>query len=213
MTDSKEQKAILFVSTLMVLSIATIIWQYDYINQALWSRLTWQDTLVYTLLGIAILGVTYRVAFHLRSGPDWLKFSWLKLIPPLRNHAENVAALPMKLMAPLAVVYMVLLTYTLPAIAFIEEAMFRTHIRGIASAVVVTVVFALVHFLVGATIGGSIALVVPGGFFALVYSVGGGDLVAATYLHVFYDVAAIALVMAIFVKEKRAGYDPVPASE
>lgn len=116
--------------------------------------------------------------------------------------AENVATLPLRLITPLAIAYMVVLTYMLPAIAFIEEWMFRGQISGFWSAVLVTVVFALIHLAVGATIGGSIALTIPGGFFALVYMMGG--LAFATYLHIFYDVAAIGMTMAIFIREKRA---------
>lgn len=199
---SRERNAILIISTAVVLSIGRIFLEFDFINQKLWGVLTPRLIAENSILGAMILGVTYLFSKYLRGGPRILGFSWLKLIPALRRFAENIAALPLRLIAPLGITYMIVLTYMLPAIAYFEEFYSRGQITGFWSAVIVTLAFALVHLLAGATLGGSITLIIPGGFFALIYSVGG--IVIATYLHVFYDIVAIAVTMAIYVKEKRA---------
>lgn len=203
---AREKDAVLIVSTLVVLSIGSLFLQFDYINQTMWSALTLEMIARYSVLGILIVGVTYALAIRLREQSKLMRFSWLKLVRPFRDYAENIAVMPLYLFVPLAVAYTVVLIYVLPTIAFNEEWLSRRHISDIGSAVVVTVVFALVHILVGATIGGTIALLIPSGFLALVYTLEGyGDqgLIAATYLHVFYDVGAVLLVTWLFVQEKR----------
>lgn len=201
----KEKDAILIVSTLLIISLGMLVLDYNFISVNMWSALKPTEIMRWSVLGGLVLGVTYYASRLIPEHP-LLGFSWLKLIPALRRHAENMAIMPTYLFAPLAVAYMGLLIYVLPVIAFWEELMFRGRIDGWLSAIATTLIFALVHFLVGATVGGSLVLVIPGGFFALVYALQGdfaGGLIASTYLHVFYDVGAVILIGFIVLRQRR----------
>lgn len=204
MTHS-EKNAIQVVSTVLVISIGLLIVDYNFISVQMWSSLEPQEMVRWSLLGTLVLGVTYY-ASRLIPQNRVLQFSWLKLIPGLKRYAENMAVLPTYLFAPVAVAYMLMLTYALPIITFWEEWYFRGRIDGWISAVVTTIAFALVHFAIGASLGGSLVLVIPGGFFALVYTLQSNyaeGLIASTDLHVFYDVVAIILVSCIVARQRR----------
>lgn len=201
-----EKLAVLVVSTISVLAISRLIYLFNFISERMWLALDAQAIVQWTVLGSLVLFATYRLNLMLINRSKVLEFSYLKLIAPLRRFADNIAILPAYLMAPLAVLYMAVLAYSLPIIAFWEEWFFRGNIEGVGSAIVRTLLFALIHMLVGASLRGSIVLLVPGSFFALVYSLQSDyaqGLLASTYLHVFYDVIAIAYVSCFVISHRR----------
>lgn len=197
--NTREHNAQLIASFLMVMALVFYWWSFDFINRKMWESVTWGLLLKYGLLSLLVLGAT-AWASKLLHESKVMQFSFLRFVKSLR-WAANMVLTPIRLYRPLAVIYILFLTYSLPAIAFVEEVVFRDRITGIVSAIVVTIIFGLVHMLMGATLGVGIALMIPGGFFALVYMSEG--ILAATYLHIFYDVGAIALAVYLFSKESR----------
>jgi membrane protease YdiL (CAAX protease family) len=200
MVSKKERDALLVASTIVILMVVSMIWDYDFINQQMWLALDGGQVFQYSALGLTLLAAT-ALASKLAHEHEIMHFSLLRYIKPLRWVA-NLVLIPLKLWSPLVVLYIIVLTYTLPALTFFEEYIFRGKIEGWVSAIVVTVVFALSHMLMGATLGVATALVVPGAIFALFYQYHG--LVGATYLHTFYDVGAIMLAVGLFLRERNS---------
>lgn len=198
MTD-RERDALLVASTIVVLLVVRMIWHYDFINQQMWLALQAQEVMEYSVLGLLVLAATAYASKLLHEFP-LMHFSLLRYIKPLR-WVTNLVLLPLKLWPPVTILYVVVLTYTLPALTFFEEYLFRGRIDGWVSAAVVTIVFALAHMIMGATLGVSVALVIPGAIFALVAQYQG--LIGATYLHTFYDIGAIILAVAFFIRDRR----------
>jgi len=104
----------------------------------------------------------------------------------------NVNLLPMftRVLGP---IYVVLLAFIVPQIAFVEEAIFRRGTNDWQDATVRSLLFGAIHMLVGVPVGAAIALAGVGMWLSYCYFQGGVDV--STVHHTTYDLIALSLVL------------------
>lgn len=200
--NRKEKLAVYTTSALMFMAVIHAGYSLRSINLAYWNKIVQSGLFDFRFLihiGLVLL-TTFYAAKVLSESHRIMNISLLRFIPAMK-WVSNIAFVPLRLHWSFASTYVLLLYFSLPAFAATEEYLFRTHVVSFKSAVVVTIVFGLIHLLVGSTLAVSIAVMIPGALFAYVYTQLG--LHQAAYYHLMYNIFAVTLGTTVLVMAMR----------
>lgn len=95
-------------------------------------------------------------------------------------------------------VFAVLLIMALPILAQFEEELFRKGTKGLASTLIRSTIFGLVHMIAGISLGAALALIVAGLWFTYQYKRGGVVRSTAYHLAWNYTLIGIAIIAIAF---------------
>jgi hypothetical protein len=148
--------------------------------------------LIFSNIAILVVTIAFAIAIY-NVGPTILHWSWLMLLAQPGETAGgnlNVAAAEIPYFG---LIFLALLFVNLPSLARWEEETFREGTRSWAHALPRSVLFGLMHCLVGVPLFAGLALALPGLWFTAHYFKGGVE--RATLFHSVYN---MILVLALF---------------
>jgi hypothetical protein len=174
-------------------SLGFTAWQSRHHDHLRWYRLIRPEIIVANVL---VLCVVAAVAIGLLSLDNpVLNFGWYSLLSSSIGDdtgAANVITAPLRvpiLIAPFAL----LLLFVLPRLAESEELLFRRGTKNWSHGMRRSLVFGLVHMIVGVPLGAALALSVGGLWFTHQYFKGGVQ--RSTLYHLTYNLIVFALVI------------------
>lgn len=178
---------------LMVVSLAVPVYTGEI--QSSWSKAFSHFTVWTIPISLILLVVVGASAYGITQIHPVFKWSIMRLFTKpdseLHDGANlNVAPARIRFVGPF---FILLLAANMPRLAWMEEELFRDGTESWTSGLVRSLVFGLVHCLVGVPIGAGFALSLGGLAFTYFYFQGGVDL-AATY-HTFYNLIVVAVLL------------------
>ena len=130
--------------------------------------------------------------------PLWLKFSWISFISD--GQSQNLVTSPMTSgYVPLVIIFWVLMVFSLPYLAKMEEIMFREGVIDLGDRIKKSIIFGMIHMVMGIPLFVAMLLCITGFIFSIryckVYGVLGGEeaLLASTSLHMKYNFILITI--------------------
>lgn len=156
-------------------------------NVAIWRQLRWW------MFGQAVLIIAAVIAVRglLLTYAPLLGWSWLSV---WGGDERNVSVIPID--SPILLVpFLVLLFVNLPRLARSEEESFRKGTRSWPHALGKSVVFGLVHCLVGVSIATGLAIGVSGLWYSHHYFVGGVE--RSTHTHTAYNAIVLSVLIVV----------------
>ena len=151
---------------------------------------------VIVLQNLGILTVTVVVAAILKKACPFLDRSLLYRLPILGGHSINLIVLPLYIRF-LAIGYAILLTLTLPWMAYDEEMQFRNGTRDWFHACILSLRFGLAHYIMGIPLYIAVALSINGLWLTRQYFKGGVD--RSTTYHLTYNLNILSLLLLYMV--------------
>ena len=143
---------------------------------------------------LMMLGVfTVVVLLSLINLPQFLRFSWISLISSEVKSQNLITSPALSGSIPIVCIFWVVFTLCLPYLAKIEEIGFRGGATSLRSRIIKSIVFGLVHMIMGIQLYIAIILIFVGYLFSCKYMIGfrkGGNevgLAASTSLHAKYN--------------------------
>lgn len=143
---------------------------------------------------LMMLGVfTVVVLLSLINLPQFLRFSWISLISSEVKSQNLITSPALSGSIPIVCIFWVVFTLCLPYLAKIEEIGFRGDATDIKSRIIKSILFGLVHMIMGIQLYIAIILIFVGYLFSCKYMIGfrkGGNevgLAASTSLHAKYN--------------------------
>lgn len=126
---------------------------------------------------------------------------WIGRLFGAKGVAFNINLLPAfhRWLGP---IYLAVLAFTVPQVAAFEESVFRKGTTSWQDAVLRSLLFGLVHVLVGAPLSAAVAIAAAGMWFSYCYFQGG--VAESTIQHTTYDLIAVLLILGtlMFRREK-----------
>jgi len=188
-------KVIGYLITIMAIRDALKMFRKDKSLLKLYIKWVW-DWVWALLLVISVL-VSVGVIISLNP-PSWLKFSWISFISG--GHAQNLVTSPMTSgYVPLVILFWVLMAFSLPYLAKMEEIMFREGVIDLGARIKKSIIFGMVHMVMGIPLFVAMLLCIAGFIFSIryckVYRVLGSEeaLLASTSLHMKYNFILITI--------------------
>lgn len=124
--------------------------------------------------------------------PSWLKFSWISFL--CGDQSKNLVTSPMTSgYIPVVLIFWVLMAFSLPYLAKMEEVIFREGAIDIGSRIKKSIIFGMVHMVMGIPLFVAMLLCITGFIFSIkyckAYKVLGSDeaILASTSLHMKYN--------------------------
>ena len=143
---------------------------------------------------LMMLGVFITIVLlSLIDLPQFLRFSWISLISSGAKGQNLITSPALSGSIPIVCIFWVVFTLCLPYLAKIEEIGFRGDVTDIKSRIIKSILFGLVHMIMGIQLYIAIILIFVGYLFSCKYMVGfrrGGNevgLAASTSLHAKYN--------------------------
>lgn len=143
---------------------------------------------------LMMLGVFITIVLlSLIDLPQFLRFSWISLISSGAKGQNLITSPALSGSIPIVCIFWVVFTLCLPYLAKIEEIGFRDGATGLRSRIIKSILFGLVHMIMGIQLYIAIILIFVGYLFSCKYMVGfrrGGNevgLAASTSLHAKYN--------------------------
>lgn len=163
-----------------------------------WSGRNWARLIAGVLVCFAcLIGVAF-LGDHL---PHWLKWSWLSLLATKGESDSganlNLAGATVPIYGP---IFVLLLMANLPRLAGYEEEMFRKGTKNWVDAVPRSILFGLMHMIVGVPLHVALGLAIPGMWFTAQYFKGGLKLSTAT--HAFYNMLMATLLLSWVITDQ-----------
>lgn len=143
------------------------------------------------LLNVLVMAAVIALGAALMKIPV-LGWGWMSIFSR-KGTAGNAATATVGAPGIVGTGYSVLLLIVLPALAQWEEEIFRGGTSSIGDVVFRSILFGLAHALMGIPLGGAIALIVAGFYFAAWYHVGGIE--ASTGAHAAWNVLLVLVLM------------------
>jgi len=149
------------------------------------------DWLWALLLVIGVIVIISLLSFI--DLPQFLKFSWLSLISSEYKGQNLVTSPLLSGSIPIVCIFWVVFTFCLPYLAKIEEIGFRSNSTSHKSRIIKSIVFGLLHMIMGIPLYVAIILIFVGYLYSCKYMIGfrrGGNevgLAASTSLHAKYN--------------------------
>ena len=148
---------------------------------------------------LLVISVLVSIGFIISLNPPfWLKFSWISFISG--GQSQNLVTSPMTSgYVPLVILFWVLMTFSLPYLAKMEEVMFREGVIDLGSRIKKSIIFGMVHMVMGIPLFVAMLLCITGFIFSIryckVYRVLGSEeaLLASTSLHMKYNFIIITI--------------------
>lgn len=178
------------ILTYMLIALLTVDLAYGAYKYPRWRMAYRSLSLPLFLLNIPVLGaVAVAAVMLLRVSPGVMGFSWLNLFGQ-RGANINTAAADIKYFG---VAFVLLLMVSLPRLAESEENLFRQGTTSWADGIKRSLLFGLVHCLVGVPLGVGLALSIAGLFFTALYFRGGTKL--STQAHFQYNLIVCVILL------------------
>ena len=130
--------------------------------------------------------------------PAWLKFSWISFISD--GQSQNLVTSPMTSgFTPIVIIFWILMVLCFPYLAKMEEVVFRHDVIDIKARIKKSIIFGLVHMLMGIPLYIALVLSVVGFIFSIRYvrswRLFGSEvaLIHSTSLHMKYNFILITI--------------------
>jgi hypothetical protein len=164
-------------------------------NLAVITKISWRIALQNFAL-LALVAGTYLILSGLHPVFKWSLYDLCQQKGNVPN-GTNINFLPLYLPIPyFGVVFGLLLLINLPSLAMFEEKLFREGTEGWKDGIIGSIIFGLVHCLVGVPLGAGIAIIFAGIWFTQQYFVGG--IVRSALHHTTYNTIIASLVLLAF---------------
>jgi len=148
---------------------------------------------------LLVISVFISVGFIIYlEPPAWLKFSWISFISG--GQSQNLVTSPMSSgFTPIVLVFWALMVFSLPYLAKMEEIMFREGVIDLGARIKKSIIFGMVHMVMGIPLFVAMLLCITGFIFSIryckVYGILGSEeaLLASTSLHMKYNFILITI--------------------
>lgn len=162
-------------------------------------KLYFSNYLDYLWSLLLFIGVSLSVVFILYlEPPAWLKFSWISFISD--GQSQNLVTSPMTSgFTPIVLVFWILMVFSIPYLAKIEEVIFREGVIDIGTRIKKSIIFGMVHMVMGIPLFVAMLLCITGFIFSVRYVRSfkkfGSEvaLLHATSLHMKYNFILITI--------------------
>lgn len=178
------------VLTLLAINLASMVMKGN----------EWRDFYSHLSLRLFLLGggtlatVAFVFVGLVELLPGIMGASWLNLFG---SEGKNVLAFGDEVKF-FGVLFFLLLLLALPKLAILEEESFREGTESWPEGIFRSIVFGLVHMIVGVPLGAGLAITIAGLVFTRQYFKGGVRLSALTHFH--YNVIAVSILLIIAIK-------------